>query len=213
MPELKLFHFPGACSRVTLTALEHVGCSYEDEVVHLPSGGQFKPEFRAVNPRGKIPALLIDGELLSENAAILSWLHATNPDAGLFPKAKNDWDEAQILSDLFWLSAGWHPSVRANMMPIRWTTGDPEPVKEKGRELLAEPMAHLDARFKQTPYYYGNAWSIIDTYFYWCYTTAEEGDYPLTGLDGIAAHRKKVEAHPAFQRALAREREARERSQ
>lgn len=211
MPDLKLFHFPGACSRVTLTALEQVGVPYGDEVVDLASSQQLGPEFRAINPRGKVPALLVDGELLSENGAILSWLHATWPEAGLLPPAADAWSEALQLSDLFWLSSVWHPAVRANRMPVRWTTGDPEPVKERGRQLLSGPMAQLDLRLRQSPWWYGDAWSICDVYFYWCYTTAEEGDFPLEGLDGIAAHRERVKAHPAFQRALAREARARAR--
>lgn len=212
MPEMKLYHLPGACSRVTMTALEQIGQPYEDEVVDLSSGQQHTPEYRAINPKGKIPALIVDGRLLGENAAILWWLHKTYPDAGLFPVNSDLWAQALILSDLFWVSAGWHPAVRANRMPMRWTTGDLEPVKERGRELLAGPMEQLDERLKQKDWWYGDHWSIIDVYFYWNYTTAEEGDFPLGGLDGIAAHRERVLALPAFKRALAREDAAKARS-
>lgn len=190
---------------MTMTALEQVGVPYEDEIVDLAQGRQHSPEFRAVNPRGKVPALIVDGELLGENAAILWWLGRAFPQAGLFPLAEGSWAQAQLLSDLFWLSAGWHPAVRANRMPVRWTTGDSAPVKERGRQLLEAPMQQLDARLRHADWWYGAEWSIVDVYFYWNYTTAEEGDCPLAGLDGIAAHRQRVEAHPAFQRALARE--------
>lgn len=205
MAEMKIYHLPGACSRVTLTALEQIGQPYEDEVVNLMKGAQHTPEYRAVNPRGKIPALLVDGELLTENAAIIWWLGQQYPEAGLFPVAQDAWQKAQQLSDLFWISAGWHPSVRANRMPVRWTTGDPAPVKERGRQLLEGPMTQLDQRLKEADWWYGNTWSITDVYFYWNYTTAQEGDFPLDGLDGIAGHRARVEQLPAFQRALARE--------
>ena len=123
MTEFELYHLPGACSRVTMTALEQCGVDYGDHPVNLAKGEQRSPEFLAVNPRGKIPALTVDGQLIGENAAIQWWLNKAFPAAGLFPKPENDWEEAQILSDLFWVSSGWHPSVRANMMPVRWTTG------------------------------------------------------------------------------------------
>ncbi len=194
---------------MTLTALEQVGVPYADEVVNLARGQQHSPEYRAVNPRGKVPALLVDDELLSENAAILWWLHQQWPEAGLFPAVEGDWAAAQQLSDLFWISSGWHPATRANMMPIRWTIGDPAPVRERGKQLMAPLLAQLEARVAHQPWWYGDAWSIVDTYLYWCYTTAEEGEYDLSGLAAIAAHRARVAAHPAFVRAMAREDAAR----
>lgn len=93
MAEFSLYHLPGACSRVTMTALEQVGASYIDYPVDLRRGQQHSPEYRRVNPRGKIPALLVDGQLLAENAAILWWLHTENPQAGLLPRG-DQWEQA-----------------------------------------------------------------------------------------------------------------------
>lgn len=211
MTDLTLFHLPGACSRVTMTALEQCGVLYSDRPVDLASGEQHSPEYRAVNPRGKVPALVVDGQVISENAAILWWLHKRFPEAELLPAADSDWDEAQVLSDLFWISSGWHPAVRANMMPIRWTTGDPAPVRERGKHLVKPLVEGFDARLSGRQWWYGDNWSIIDVYFFWNYTTAEEGEYDLAGLDNLANHRARVEAWPAFQRAIMRENTARER--
>jgi len=211
MSDYTLFHLPGACSRVVMTALEQCGVEYEDKPVNLMKGEQHSPEFKAVNPRGKIPALVVDGQVLGENAAIQWWLHRSYPDAGLFPSVDDGWQEAQLLSDLFWLSSGWHPSVRANMMPVRWTTGDPAPVRERGKELVKPLFDGFDARIATQDWWFGDTWSIIDVYAYWNYTTAEQGEYDLSGLENLAAHRARVEAWPAFQRALARENMARER--
>ena len=210
MADLVLYHLPGACSRVTMTALEQAGADYEDRIVDLRRGEQHGPGYRAVNPRGKVPALLVDGRLLAENAAILWWLDSAFPEAGLLP-AGDAWARAQQWSDLFWVASVWHPSVRANMMPIRWTTGDPAPVRERGKQLIAPLLARLEQRVAVQPWWYGEAWSILDTYFYWCYTTAEEGEYDLSGLPAIADHRQRVADHPAFLKALSRENAARER--
>lgn len=210
MTSLKLYHFPGGCSRVSMTALEHIGVPFEDELVDLMAGAHMRPEYRAINPRGKIPALLVDGELLSENAAIQLWLHSRFPEAGLLPKPANEWERAQQLSDLFWVSSVWHPYVRANKMPSRWTTGEEAPVRERGRLLLTPCLEQLEARLAGQDWWYGQ-WSIIDVYFYWAYTTAEEGRFDLGPYPHIARHRAAVESLPAFQRALARETAARER--
>jgi glutathione S-transferase len=210
MPALKLFHFPGGCSRVAMTALEHIGVPFEDEMINLMQGEHMQPRYQATNPRGKIPALLVDGQLLSENAAIQLWLDATWPEAGLLPKPANEWERAQQLSDLFWVSSVWHPYVRANKMPMRWTTGDVAPVRERGVELFKPCIAQLEERLTGQDWWYGQ-WSIIDVYFYWAYTTAEEGQFDLSPYPKVNRHRTAVEALPAFQRALAREQAAKER--
>ena len=212
MTQLKLFHFPGGCSRVTMTALEAAGCDFEDEMVNLMKGEHQRPAYRSQNPRGKIPALLVDGTLLTENAAILTWIDATFPEAKLFPETSTPLEKAQQLSDLFWLSSGWHPSVRAMKMPMRWTVGEEAPVRERGRDLVNPLIDALEARLSEAAWYYGSTWSIVDVYFYWAYSTAAEGTYDLSDRPHIIRHRAQVEALPAFIRARAREDAARLRA-
>lgn len=211
MTKLKLYHFPGGCSRVTMTALETAGCEFEDELVNLMAGEHMRPAYRSQNPRGKIPALLVDGELLTENAAILTWIDATYPEAKLFPSAHGEFEKARQLSDLFWLSAGWHPSVRAMKVPSRWTVGEEAPVRERGRDQMNPMVEALEAQLANGSWYYGETWSIIDVYFYWAYTTAEEGTYDFSGCPEICRHRAQVEGLPAFIRARAREEAAKAR--
>lgn len=208
MTELTLFIFPGACSRVALTALEMTGAPYKAVMIDLMQREHLQPAYAATNPRGKVPALLVDGQLLSENAAIQLWLDETFPEAGLLPRANDAWQRAQILSDLFWISSVWHPYVRANRAPMRWTTGDVAPVQERGRELLAPCMTQLDQRLQAGDWWYGDRWSILDVYFHWCYIAAEEGGFDLTPYAAVARHRERVAALPALQRAIAREAQA-----
>lgn len=206
--ELTLYHAHTACTRVTLTALEQVGVPYEDRMLDMGSGQHRSAEYLAVNPQGKVPALVVDGEVLTENGAILTWLDETWPQAGLLPRAAGDWKRAQHVSDLLWVAATWHPYVRANKVPFMWTTGDVEPVRERGRELLLGLVGPLDEKMQRQPWWYGEQWSILDTYLWWAYINAEIGGFPLEGLEGIAAHRARNEAHPALRRALAREQAA-----
>ena len=99
--------------------------------------------------------------------------------------------------------------MRPTTLPSRRTTGDIAPVRERGVELLTPCVLQLEERLSQADWWYGD-WSIADVYFYWAYTTAEEGQFDLSPYPGIARHRAAIEALPAFQRALAREAKARE---
>lgn len=203
--ELKLYFSPGACSRVVLVALEHIGVPYDAEMVNIHAQENKTPEYQAINPRGKVPALYIGDRLLTENAAIQIYLDQTYPEARLLPHAEDPVTQAQYLADLFWFSSTWHPAVRANRRPDAWTTTDQNGVREKGRELFAPLIAEAEKRLTETPWFHGDEWTILDAYLYWCYTTAEKGEYPLDGLPAVAAHRKAMEALPALQGALARE--------
>ncbi len=202
--QLKLYYFPLSCSFVTMTALEKIGCTYDIEIVNIMQGEQKKPEFLKVNPDGKVPALSVDGNILTENAAILSFLHESYPEAQLFPKADSAFEKSKQLSDLFWLSSTWHPTGRANMAPYHWTTGDVEPVREKGRELMRALLEQLNSTLEGQSWYYGEEWSIIDVYFYFGYNLAALTGFPLDEFPNVIAHKKRVEAYPAFQASEAK---------
>jgi len=84
---MKLYYAPGACSVGIHILLEEIGRPYELSLVALKEGAQNKPEYLAVNPKAKVPALEIEagGRVLTEFPAIALYLGLTNPGAGLLP--------------------------------------------------------------------------------------------------------------------------------
>ena len=206
--DLKLFHAYTACTRVILTALETVGMPYEDKILDFRAGDNRKPDYLAISPRGKVPCLLVDGKPLTENAAVLHWLHKAWPEAALFPLAETAWEEAQQLSALLWVASGWHPSVRAVKVPFVLTKGDPAPVRERGGQIFSALLDQLDAELAERQWWFGDHWSIVDTYLWWAYITSEFGGFDLTPWSNVARHRADNEAMPQLQQALAREQAA-----
>ena len=77
MPQLKLFFSPRACSLACHIALEESGLPFVAEAVKIREGQHKTDKYLCVNPWGKIPAMLIDGELLTESHAILSYIADT----------------------------------------------------------------------------------------------------------------------------------------
>ena len=78
--KLTLYYAPIACSLVPLITLNESGAPFDVHPVLLAKGQQKTPEYLKLNPKGKVPALAIDGDVLTENVAILSWI------AGQFPE-------------------------------------------------------------------------------------------------------------------------------
>lgn len=200
--DIVLYQFPGACSRVTLNALEEIGCPYRLQTVNIRNGAQLTPEYLALNPKGKVPAVAFDGRVLTENPAILYALHLRHPAAGLLPLAERLPESFQGLSDLSWCSSTLHPIVRQVRMPAKWTTGEPEGVAADGKNKMAKECARLNERLADGRWWYADRWSIIDVYVYWAYSTAAKGGFSLETYPNLLAHAGRVRERPGFQRAL-----------
>lgn len=206
--KIVLYHAPGACSRVPLNALEEIGLPFEDRPVALLRGEQKLPGYLAINPKGKVPALLVDDMLVTENAAILAFLAEQFPDAHLLPYAGSLTEKAAMLGDLVWCGGTLHPIVRQMMRPTLFSEQDPAGAKHLAINSFAAVATDLSDRLQEQPYWYGSTWSIVDVYIYWVYSTARVGGFPLNEYAALLSHSERVRSRASFQRALEREKKA-----
>lgn len=84
--KVTLFHAPNTRSTGVLTLLEELGADYELKVLSMKAGDLRKPEYLAVNPMGKVPAILHEGALVTEQIAIFQYLADLYADRGLAPQ-------------------------------------------------------------------------------------------------------------------------------
>lgn len=117
MPETKLYMAPGTCARVSAICLEEADIEFESVVVQFLKGEHKSPEFKKLNPKSKVPTLVIDGEPLHENVAIISYLNERFPEAALLPTATNALERSRQLADLCFCSATLHPLVARIRVP------------------------------------------------------------------------------------------------
>lgn len=199
-----LYPYPAACSRVTMDALETAGLEYEDRCVNISASAQKTPEYLAINPKGKVPTIVIDGTMMTENAAIIDFIHRQCPEARLLPRTGDPLADNQGLIDLVWCSGTIHPIVRQVRAPFKWTKGDPDGVHADGIEKFAIECERMSNQIGDD-WWYGAEWSIIDTYVYWAYSTAEKGGFCVDDYPALVEHARRVRARPEFQRVLARE--------
>ena len=208
MPQLTLYHCPGACSSVSVCALEQTGLPYELKLVNLPKGEQSSPAYLAVSPLGKVPTLLIDGEVLTENAAILVYLNALKPEAGLFPADTSPRMLAEVQSGLSFCGGTLHPQIRGFANPQRMTTGALEPVREKSIELIHKSFRYANARFAERGWWVGEE-TIIDVYVNWAFSVARRTGFDVAAYPHLCGLAERLSARPAFVRLLAIEAESR----
>jgi len=84
---IKLYEFGPSRSARCLWTLAELGVPFERVEVDLRKGEHRGPEFLAINPMGRVPALAVDGLVLTESFAICTWLADRFPEAGLIPAA------------------------------------------------------------------------------------------------------------------------------
>lgn len=108
------YHSPGSSSMAVLIGLHEVGAPFEVRRIHLDDRDRDPPEFRGLNPEGKVPTLVAEGVPLTEVAAILFFLARKHPEAGLIP-ADDVMQQAQVLSWMSFVASTIHPARRQGM--------------------------------------------------------------------------------------------------
>lgn len=210
MTDILLFVAPGTCARVATIALEEIGLSFETQLVRFMKGEHKSPEFKRFNPKGKVPALVIDGKPLTENIAIITYLDACYPEAKLMPDADDDWTKALHLADLAFCGTTLHPNVSRIRVP-QLLVSEPQAavyVYEKGVEGMREYFQLVEDRLADGPWWYGDTWSMVDAYLYWAFWRVEGAEFDVAPYPRFTAHARRIEERPSVQRAIAREAEA-----
>ena len=96
---LRLFYSTGSCALASHIALEEAGAEYEAIRMDLRAGDQHKPEFLDLNPKGRVPALVTNLGVLTENLSILAYIAQSFPDAQLAPSDPFGFGQVQAFND------------------------------------------------------------------------------------------------------------------
>lgn len=205
--KFQLFHYPGACSRVTLSGLEMTGAAYEVSVVILPTGPTANPPFSECNPLRQVPTLLIDGKPFTENLAILLMLHRLFPKAGIIP-AGDVFANTMAIACLNFCASQLHPIVTRIMIPERFCDIS-EPASERVREqavtMLLSRLATIEPVLHKRKWWVGNDLSIADIYLFWVTARMLRLSLDFSKLPGLAAHADRVRFSPLMTSVIMRE--------
>jgi glutathione S-transferase len=107
----KLYYSPGSASMAVHWMLIELGVPFQTERVDLEAGAQRNPEYLRLNPAGRVPTLLVDGQARTESAALLMLLAERHPEAGLAP-AVGSQERAEWLETMIYLANTSLPAMR-----------------------------------------------------------------------------------------------------
>ena len=207
-PSLTLYFTPASSARVSLVLMEASGLAFETRKIDLMAGQQKSADFLAVNPKGKVPALVTPDGVLTENVAIATWLDSVAPQAGLLPGADQPWARAQAMSWLVWAASTVHPFIYRLRMTARIhpdaATHDAIKAAALG-ELQQQMQVAEDALADGRAWMAGAHYSAADTYVCWAFGRGGDCGLDLSAYPRLKALFDRHAQRPAYQRALARE--------
>jgi glutathione S-transferase len=202
---MKLYYAPGACSFASHIALEEVGRPYDTQRLNLAEGDQRKPEYLALNPRGRVPTLVVDGHALTENVGIMTYLAGGYPQAKIWPA--DTWHQAMAVSTMAWLSNTVHPSYGHLIRAARYVddAAAQEAVKAKARTMYGDYLKEIDTLLAGKKWAIGNHFTVVDGYLLVFYRWGNRNGYPVKQLPSYSALMDRVLARPAVKKVMADE--------
>lgn len=202
---LKLFYSPGSCSLASHIALEEAGAAYEAVKVDLRQSEQRKPEYLALNPKGRVPALVTDKGVLTETVAILAYVAQTHPQAELLPT--DPWELGQAQAFNSYLASTVHVAHAHRFRGSRWADEESsfEDMRRKVPQTMAEAFALIESEMLRGPWVLGERFSACDGYLFTLADWLEGDGVDLARLPRVHAHRERVRARAAVSKVLAEE--------
>jgi glutathione S-transferase len=201
---LKLYYAPGACSTASHIGLEESGAKFESQALAFAKNEQKTPEYLEINPRGRVPALVIDEGTIVENTAILDYV-AARFAPHLMPK--DAVQRARAISLMAWFSNNVHPAFTHIGRPERFAD-DPsvfDRLKEKGRTNFWAALQEIDGMLAGKQWILGDDFSVVDGYALVFYGWGKRIGLPMAELENYTAWKDRMLARPAVKRVLERE--------
>ncbi len=202
---LTLYFCPGACSTASHIGLEESGAQYVEKPVMLPKGEQRTDTYLKINPRGKVPALDVDGKVLTENTAILTYIATMFPGKNLMPA--DSFEQARCISTMAWFSNIVHPSYTHYMRPERFTPdAAAQPgVKDTGKKTFFTHCQEIDSLLAGKDWIMGKEFSVADAYALVFYGWGLRAELPMKELANYTAFKERMLQRPAVKKVLVSE--------
>ncbi len=194
-----LCYAKNTCSIGIHVLMEEIGAPYDLKIIDFSKGEQKTPEYKALNPKGKVAALVRDdGSVLTEYAAIAMWLAMTNPDKKLMPTDPEGM--VRTIEALDFVVGTVHMlSWRMWRRPDAYSDVPEaiEQLKERGQAAMLAALDVVDAQLEGKDYLVED-FSIADTALYYTeYWAVDVAGWTLP--QNVQAHYERMKMRPSVQ--------------
>lgn len=202
----RLYYSPATASLCVHWMLIELGASFELALVDLEAGAQNDPEYLRLNPQGRVPTLVVDGEAYGESAALLMLLAERHPEAGLAPRP-GEAGRRRWLETMVYLANNLSPAFRDWFYAGK--DGDPagaEAVQALAKDKIEAVWKRLDDMLADgRPYLLGEAVTTVDFLALMLMRWSRNMPRPVTSWPRLEAYVRRMRARPAFLEVCRRE--------
>jgi glutathione S-transferase len=195
---MKLYYFSGACSLAAHISLREAGLKFElVKVDRLNKKTADGLDFNEVNPKGYVPTLKLDnGEVLTENVAVLQYIADRNPGAKLAPAA-GTMERYHLMEWLSFINS----EVHKNFSPL-FRQDAPQDTKQYVRKMLGLRIGYIERTLGDKSYLTGEQFTVADAYLFTVLSWGTRVDVDIGQWPQIKRHVERVSKRPHVIEAL-----------
>ena len=202
---LELFYAVGSCSLASHIALEEAGADYEASPMSTRQGDQRRADYLAINPKGRVPALVTERGVLTETPAILAYVAQAFPQANLAPSDPFDFARMQAFNS--YLCATVHVAHAHKHRGYRWATEETSfaDMRSKVPQNEAECFALIEREYLEGPWVMGDHYTVADGYLFTLAGWLEDDGVDPRQFPRVYEHMERMIERPAVRKVLADE--------
>lgn len=203
---LTLYYAPNTCALASLISLEEAGATYDAVRLSFADGEQRKPEYLAVNPKGRVPALASERGVLTETPAILAFIAQSYSSARLAP-LDDAFAFAEVQSFNCYLCSTVHVAHAHRLRGSRWADDETaiEAMRKKVPQSVGDCFELIERELITGPWVMGSDYTICDPYLFTIGRWLEGDGVDIRRFPKVHDHYTRMEARPAVQRALSQQ--------
>ncbi|MES2195659.1 MAG: glutathione S-transferase family protein [Pseudomonadota bacterium] len=203
---LTLYYAAHTCSLASHIALEDAAADYATVRVSFADDEQRRPEYLAINPKGRVPALVTGRGILTETPAMLAFIAQSFPQAGLAP-LDDPFLFAQVQAFNSYLCSTLHVAHSHRMRGYRWADDIKaiEAMQRKVPQSVAACYELIEHHMLGTPWVMGETYTICDPYLFTMAQWLEGDGVDPSRFPNVVDHRRRMSERPQVQRAIAEE--------
>jgi len=200
--DITLYYAPHTCALAPFVTLREAGAHFVVKALNFRKKEQMAPDYLAMNPKHKVPLLVVDGRPLTENPAIQLWIARAFPEARLLPQ--DPWREVEVVSVLSWCASGIHPHLSRIHSPEKYCCAEvsANDVRALGYRFLDENFRIAEAMLEGREFIFDH-FTASDAHMFWCLRRAGQLGFDLTGLPNCRSYFDRMSARDSVRHVLA----------
>jgi glutathione S-transferase len=201
-----LYYAPNTCSLASHIALVDAGAEYRLERLSFKKEEQRQPDYLAINPKGRVPALVTPRGTLTETPAMLAFIAQSYPEARLAP-AGDPFSFGEVQAFNSYICSTLHVAHAHRMRGTRWAD-EPEAIeamKKKVPESVGACFALIEEKMLRGPFVTGQSYTVCDPYLFTVAQWLEGDGVDPARIPRIIEHRQRMSERPSVQKAIAEE--------